>query len=126
LYDSARNFGSPGRLLAGGLSPRKALVQGDLVGAADREGDALVERSRHDVEDGPAAGRRAGAGVLGDESQRVTLVEDAQLAGFPVRGRGIEIDAALEQDPMEVRHERAGVAGRVGSPRRPVARLQVL
>jgi len=48
--------------------------------AADEEGGALVDAFRDDVEDATDAVGGDAAGLLGDEGDRVGLVEKAELA----------------------------------------------
>src|ERR1039457_3091526 len=67
-----------------------------------------------------AESRGCAARRLGDERERGRFVHQADLA-FRALSRGrVEIDPAFEDDAMEVRDERSGVARRVGTPCRGI------
>src|SRR3989442_6298799 len=92
--------------------PRKPLVEGHVVGASDDERDALMDRLGPEVEDPPGAGGRLPARLLDDEGQRRALVEEAELALLVLGVGGIEVDPALDEAPVDVDDQRAGVAER--------------
>ena len=76
-----------------------------------------------DVEDTPRAIGRRAAGDLGDEGQRVALVEHTQLTAPVVAIGRVEVDAALQQVAMKIGHERANVTRRDPPSLRVVSRL---
>ena len=94
--------------------------------APDVERRPLVQRRRRDVQHRPLARRGDAAGLLGDERQRVRLVHQPQLAVRVARVRRVDVDPALDQVAVEVRHERADVARRVRPARRRVLGLHPL
>src|SRR4029079_1733350 len=106
----------------------KALVERDFREAADRDRYPVMQLSRRDVEDAGPSRRRASSGLLDDESERVALVEDADLAGgLPRRRvRRIEVDAPFQEDAVRVSTQRAGVARGLGTAGRLVPALEVV
>src|ERR1017187_7593902 len=77
----------------------------------------VVVRGGTNLEDAPPAVAGCAPRRLGDERERGRFVHQADLAfGALSRGR-VEIDPAFEDDAVEVRDERSGVARRVGTPR---------
>src|SRR5204862_7235152 len=99
-----------------------------LVGASDRKRNSFMEPPRREIEHPIPAGRGAAPRLLDDEGQGMTLVEQPdlsrRLSGRAVRG--IEIDPAFDQDPVNVAHHRSGVARRIGPAARRTGLLQVL
>mmetsp|Transcript_72262 Transcript_72262/g.217199 ORF Transcript_72262/g.217199 Transcript_72262/m.217199 type:complete len:485 (-) Transcript_72262:71-1525(-) len=87
----------------------------DIAGAAEDDGAALVDVSRHEVKhpvDGALehARRRDAARGLDDESHGEALVEDAQLAAGRLLVGRVDEAAAVEDGAVHVRHHRAHVA----------------
>src|SRR3990170_2316117 len=83
----------------------------DIVLAADVERDALMELGRLDVQHAlrPVAG--GATCLLDDESERIGLVEEAQLAA-PVAAVGwISEQASAKKIAMEISDERSDVSG---------------
>src|SRR5262245_1087803 len=112
-----------------GSLPGKSIEELDFLTASDRERYSGVKRIGYDVEDALRAGRGPAAGLLDHEGQRMTLVEHAQLARrrLPERTvRGIHVDAAFEQEAVNVADERSRVSRRVRPARRLVVLFQVV
>ena len=78
-----------------------------------------MQRRGLDVHDAAKAVGRLATGLLHQEGHGVALIEQAQLAVRGVGAGRIDVDAALEQVAVEIRHQGADVAGGVG----PVGRL---
>src|SRR5438874_9053475 len=113
---------------SGRRSPDESLVQVHLDGASDRHRNPFMELPRREIEHPTPSGRGAAARLLDDEGEGMTLVEQTDLSRrlSGRRVRGIEIDPAFDQDPVNVAHHRPGVASRIGPAARRVGLLQVL
>src|SRR5690606_42099131 len=93
------------------LVPYTTLFRSDFGRAAADHRRALVYVHRRSVED-PLTGcrQRLAARLFHEHRHRIGFVHEAQLSGGRLLRRRIEKDPALEEDAMDVRHHRAGVA----------------
>ena len=77
---------------------------------------------RHDIEYRRDAVDGRAAGLLGDERQRVRLVQQAELAARTLPVGGIREQAATQQIAMEIRDERPDVSHAQAACARPRVR----
>src|SRR3954471_12471265 len=84
----------------------------DLAPRSEDDRDALVERAGLDFEQPGAARRGGSSGLLHDHRHRRGLVEQAQAAGTRrlLRVARIHEEAAADQDPVHLRHQRGDPA----------------
>src|SRR5205085_12457828 len=88
---------APVLLEPGMASGQERLAVVDVLGTAEEQRGALVERGRQQIHDRGGAVARRTARLFGDERERRRLVEHAQLAVRVLRVAGVEVDPAVEQ-----------------------------
>ena len=108
------------------LSLNKGLSHRDIVAAADQQRHPLVQSLRGDCQDAFRAGTGPTAGLLHHHREWIRLIQQAKLSLRLVRFRRIEIDAAADEEAMQVGHQAAGVSEGIRSPRGLVCLFQVV
>src|ERR1700736_2748349 len=99
LVEERRDIGT---VRAAGVLGVIAFQALDLVAGAQNQGNALMQRFRHEVEQAFASGRGAAAGLLDQQADRVGLVQQAQpsrsarVLGVP----GVHEYSATHQDAV--------------------------
>ena len=82
----------------------------DVLGAAEEQRRALVERLGRELQDALRAVARRAARLLGDQRQRRPFVEGAELPLRALAVGRVEEDPAVEQVAVKVRDQRSHVA----------------
>mmetsp|Transcript_5490 Transcript_5490/g.21653 ORF Transcript_5490/g.21653 Transcript_5490/m.21653 type:complete len:407 (+) Transcript_5490:72-1292(+) len=111
------------RRLGGHLGLEEVLDDGHLLLGAREERHALVHLLGHDLQHAALAVRARATSLLSDEGHGRALVQQPQLAVGVLGVARVAVHAAVEHGAVEVAHERADVARRVGLGARALRRL---
>ena len=80
------------------------------MAVADEEGTALVQAFWHDIQNTLFTVARLAACLFGRECHWVALVQQTQFSVRVAGGAWVEVNTALQQVTVEIRHQRADIA----------------